>query len=293
MKTFRVCYLLLIAACIATGMFQFVHSQLARFRFTHNADVKLDTAEPNAPRRHYKVSAVELSTGRGSPASQRAGDLSYCPSTLSRYVVAHNRLGQQVGWALRPGSRGFHSFLWEGTQEHDLGTLGGKLSYAVGINDSGQVIGNSETGLAVRHAFLWSAGKMVDLGTLGGEGSYAFAINNRGQIVGNADTPDHVTHAFLYQHGKMTDLGTLGGRQSAAHSINDRGQIVGYSDTRLDAFLHAFLWENGAMIDLNRALPDRSGWELKEAEHISEDGRIVGLGEKKHEPSHNFLLTPY
>src|SRR4051794_34524752 len=50
----------------------------------------------------------------------------------------------------------------------DLGTLGGADSLGLGINDSGQVVGQSDTADGHTHAFLYSQGVMADLGTLGG-----------------------------------------------------------------------------------------------------------------------------
>src|SRR6267142_3803962 len=66
----------------------------------------------------------------------------------------------------------------------DLGTFGGTLSFAHGINDRGQVVGDAWTGGdAAYHAYRYD-GTMNDLGTLGGSYSQANAINNNGQIVG-------------------------------------------------------------------------------------------------------------
>src|SRR3990172_2867667 len=66
----------------------------------------------------------------------------------------------------------------------DLGTLGGDSSYAVAINELGQVVGYSYIASEEYHAFLWENGAMTDLGTLGGNFSQAVAINERGQVVG-------------------------------------------------------------------------------------------------------------
>ena len=112
----------------------------------------------------------------------------------------------------------------------DLGTFGGLFSSALGINNSGQVVGWAETSNDQR-AFLYSAGSMQDLGTLGGSFSIAFAINNGGQVVGNAATSGNATsHAFLYSGGSLQDLGTASSPYdygSQATAINNIGQIVG------------------------------------------------------------------
>lgn len=68
----------------------------------------------------------------------------------------------------------------------DLGTLGGGCSFAYGINDSAQVVGQACT-TTEQQAFLYSGGRMTNLGTLGGLSSAATDINNSGQVVGWAD----------------------------------------------------------------------------------------------------------
>src|SRR5690349_2211472 len=58
----------------------------------------------------------------------------------------------------------YHAFIWNSSSGlTDLGTLGGNTSYALGINDSGTVVGYSYLADNVtRHAFTWTvSGGMV------------------------------------------------------------------------------------------------------------------------------------
>ncbi|KGM41296.1 hypothetical protein JY96_17835 [Aquabacterium sp. NJ1] len=75
-------------------------------------------------------------------------------------VLALNDKGQAVGLM------GIHAALWNGTTYTDLGTLGGDFSAAIGINNRGQIIGNSTTmpNNWIDHAVLWDeSGNMIDL----------------------------------------------------------------------------------------------------------------------------------
>ena len=78
-----------------------------------------------------------------------------------------------------------HAFIWSSTMGMtDLGTLGGDSSYALGLNDSSEVVGYSYlAGNTTYHAFTWTAsGGMVDLGSLpGGTSTQALAINSAGE----------------------------------------------------------------------------------------------------------------
>jgi len=49
----------------------------------------------------------------------------------------------------------------------------------------------------------------------------------------------------------IEDIGTLGGQSSVANAINNNGQVVGYSQVLIAGHNHAFLWQEGQMIDLD------------------------------------------
>jgi probable HAF family extracellular repeat protein len=63
--------------------------------------------------------------------------------------------------------------MWQNGMMSNLGTLGGDSSYAFGINNNGQIVGNSKTASGEWHVFLWENGAMTDLG----QGFNAQAIN--------------------------------------------------------------------------------------------------------------------
>ena len=105
---------------------------------------------------------------------------------------------------------------------------------AYGINDSGQIVGETSLGNGSEHAALWQNGAMSDLGTLGGTYSKACGINDCGQVVGDSYLPNGSDHAFIWQDGQMTDLGALpGGNWSQAFGVSNNGWIIGMSSDNM------------------------------------------------------------
>jgi len=62
-------------------------------------------------------------------------------------AYAINNARQIAGTTYAAGSTTEHAFLWTATTGmQDLGTLGGSTSFAFGINDKGEVVGQSDNG---------------------------------------------------------------------------------------------------------------------------------------------------
>jgi probable HAF family extracellular repeat protein len=124
-------------------------------------------------------------------------------------VLKINAAGRAVGQCTVDNTA--RAVLWERGGVSDLGTLGGSLATATGINASGSVIGISwlpfNNGA---HPFLWDRGTMTDLSTQGAPAGFIpTAINARGQIAGHYGGGDQV-HAALWQRGETIDLSVPG-----------------------------------------------------------------------------------
>jgi probable HAF family extracellular repeat protein len=102
------------------------------------------------------------------------------------------------------GDANFHAFRW--TKEagiEDLGKLTGDVnSVAVGINDSGEIVGPSLDANFNPHPYLWQNGVMTNLNSLIPANSplsllLACSINSSGEIVGLAVTSTGEVHGYL------------------------------------------------------------------------------------------------
>lgn len=210
------------------------------------------------------------------------------------YATDLNNSGMVVGHATFGTDHFNHSFITgpNGLGITDMGTLGGNFSGATAVNESGQVVGASETHFSsqsngVYHAFISGPNGtgLTDLGTLSTSKlarSIASDINESGQVVGVSDIiPNSVNHAFITGPNGigMTDLGTLGGiGNSSANAINDYGQVVGVSQP-YSSLNHGFIYSDGVMVDLSLLEPIvTAGWTRISPLAINNSGQIVGEG---------------
>jgi probable HAF family extracellular repeat protein len=135
-------------------------------------------------------------------------DLGLLPGAVSSFATGINASGHVVGTSSRPNCSGYHctpngfnhAFLYSPASGMlDLGTLGGVVSTALGIDANDDVVGASTvSGTTVpnpghvdpnRLAFLYTGGQMINLNTrinaTGWTLREATGINAKGQIVGN------------------------------------------------------------------------------------------------------------
>jgi probable HAF family extracellular repeat protein len=174
----------------------------------------------------------------------------------------------------------------------DLGTLGGTYSRALGINNCGQIVGESSvTGASPTRPFIWrdvngnlisDSNEMKDLGTLGGTRGLATDINASGLVVGTSTIAnDNEERAFRWfdldgdgtpDPGEMIDLGVLPNYSThSAFGVNDNGQIVGSAE---DNFGQAsgFIWNASTglqfLATLNGITPSH-GYAINNSSHVA------------------------
>lgn len=195
-------------------------------------------------------------------------------------AVAVNASGVVAGFT---GGGKTHGFLQSGDSPAvDIGDLksGSGFSWATGINAANVVVGYAidATGHLQAVRFDGTLHVLSSLGTLHSE---ANGINDGGVVVGwsqdTSTSPAKMLATRWVDDTTPQGLGTLGGAMSEAMAVNTAGDIVGMSTTATNE-MHAFLWQNGTMTDLNDLLPSGSGWVLNWAYALNNTGVIVGDG---------------
>ena len=127
---------------------------------------------------------------------------------------------------------------------------------------------------------MWDADGVHLLYT--GDGG-AVDINDLGQIIGWQSGPGSV----LWDGDQTIVLG-LG----QARAINNKGQVVGHTSASYWWESTAWVWEDGAMAELDDLIPPDSGWEVYGATDINDLGQIVGWGRNPEGNQQALLLTP-
>jgi probable HAF family extracellular repeat protein len=190
-------------------------------------------------------------------------------------------------------------FLWQNGTMFALPTVGGNNGQASAINNSGQIAGYAENGIAdstcpqgvenfmVDLPVMWDKGMAIPLPTVQGDpDGVAFGINNLGQAVGYSGTCTAATHPVVWENNAVTQLPDLGTPGGIAFAINSHNQIVGQAVNSNGTALAA-IWQNNTVAALGGLLP---GDVASFATSINNRGQAVGSSfDSKGNWSHGLL----
>ena len=154
-------------------------------------------------------------------------------------ALAINKHGQVVGDSDTTEGPA-HAFIFDHSRLKDLGTLPGldNASYARGINNSGDIVGESDSADQKR-AFLYSKGQLVELDKLAeslSEAGFnsldvAFGINDKGWIVGYGTTSANLTAGFVaVPEGRRNQRRLSGVQQPQEQSQAERPKSESQTD---------------------------------------------------------------
>jgi uncharacterized membrane protein len=163
---------------------------------------------------------------------------------------------------------------------------------AVGVNDSGQIVGEyTFSGLGDRQGFLLSNGVFTSISYPGSTFTRAEGINRQGDIVGDYQKAGNNNgfgneYGYLLRGGVFTPIVFPNSDTTVPTGINSSGDIVGYYIDKIGT--HGFLFLNGAYtsIDFPRAAAFTQAWR------INDYGEIAGrYRSSKDSNYHIFVLN--
>lgn len=192
-------------------------------------------------------------------------------NNAGQYALNHNQdafLYNSVG----PGA-GQPIYLW---------SLGGQQAAATGLNDAGQVTGDSVTAGGQMHPFLYSNGQISDLSS-GSTTFTADSINSSGAVAGFSNQSGWA-HLTVSNNGQLTDLGLAPSGVAWGARINDSGQIAYNAEDSQGRM--AYLYSNGHTTNLGSLDPSYSYSTLA---GFNNAGQAVGTSVDSHSIGHAFL----
>jgi uncharacterized membrane protein len=200
------------------------------------------------------------------------------PGASSTHGGKINSKGQIVGRFT--DSAGTHGYVLSGGSFTTIDVPGATVSFgtfASGINDADQIVGDFFVATGQQHGFLDSGGNFTTIDVPGVmHSTAALDINNASRIVGYYD----MKHGFLDSGGSFTTIEVPGAQSTFPFGINGTGQIVGwFGDTGLGQQCtdrnkkptHGFLESGGIFTTI-----DVPGATQTCAYGINDLGQIVG-----------------
>jgi probable HAF family extracellular repeat protein len=209
-----------------------------------------------------------------------------------------NDFGEITGWAQIDGVR--HSFLYDGREFHDVGSLGGSVPFtqSLAVNRRGVVVGGSFDSEDEYRAFRYRDGIIGQIPVFPerATSSQANAINGNDKVAGLFVDSDGFTQvAFTHQNGVTRELEMGENVNSVATDVNRQGLVVGGCDGFTGQFYFdlACLWRGTSLLILDDLLVNE--WEHTPGTltDINDDSWIAGFSQAS--PGllfHGFVARP-
>jgi len=162
---------------------------------------------------------------------------------------------------------------------------GATRTRAVGLNDSGDIVGDYRDTAGMFHGYLLSQGTFTPFDPPGSILTRGIAINNRGVIGGHFLDSNKVRHSYLLDGGNFTIFDFPGATATFLQGMNNQGQVSGaYNDS--SGVQHGFLMSAG-----NFTTIDVPGAVGTVATKITDRGQIFGNYDDAFGNTHGFLLS--
>jgi parallel beta-helix repeat protein len=101
-------------------------------------------------------------------------------------------------------------------------------TYANGISDGGDIVGQYISSSGETHGFLLTAGKFTQVDYPGAKSTLLRGINSQGDAVGSYVDTGGKTHGLILSKGAFTSLDYAGAALTGAIAINSAGAITGH-----------------------------------------------------------------
>ncbi len=234
----------------------------------------------------YNGHGFLLDNGTFSTIDVPGENLGTSERVSSTVAVGINDAGQIVGeysvvFVVPGGFPQAHGFLLEKGKftTIDVPDFSRVFNHPLGINNRGQIVGDSRDELGPVLGFLLDHGNFTTLLAEGHPESIASCINDRGQIVLITFNPQE---NLLLDKGKFNTLDLPAG--AFATGITNSGEIVGeYSD---ESGSHGFLFNNGKFTAI-----DVPGATATVVNGINDHRQIVGYYSDAAGVNHGFVAT--
>jgi uncharacterized membrane protein len=200
-------------------------------------------------------------TQRGYIYNRNSGQWTEIPPLLDgSWSGAHavNNAGKVCGYrGMGPSGSPRTAFIWSDGIFTDMGLMNGQSTDARTINEAGVATGTLWAENVLR-PFLWDGKTLTVLPTAVGLETHPRAMSDNNRVAGFAAVPypgapgGFVGQAFHYFQGTIDVIGALPGHaRSSAQYVRSDGVVLGLSRALSGGGDRAFIWQNGALTDLN------------------------------------------